>query len=64
MQTISYEMRPRDDRRMRLPGEPQGTSGAGAGRDSMRDVGGRVLNRLASIEQNEATRRGYAEWRS
>lgn len=35
-----------------LPGDRQGSSGAGAGRDSMRDIGGRVLSRRTPVNQN------------
>ncbi|XP_030758944.1 uncharacterized protein LOC115884488 [Sitophilus oryzae] len=35
-----------------LPGDRQGVSGAGAGHDSMRDVGGRVLKRRAPVVQS------------
>lgn len=38
-------------RKESLPGDRQGTSGAGAGRDSMRDTGGRVLRRRAPVVQ-------------
>lgn len=38
-----------------LPGERRGTSGAGAGRDSMRATGGRTLNRRAPTGSPEQT---------